>query len=112
MRYKVKYYKHTNPNRDTAVMKMRGGEGYPKVTIWLDPILKRKGNKTIKNGIIRHELDEHRGIVKGMGEMEAHRYARNKEKPTTKKIATHKRFWEHMNKKYDLGIVWVSNKKK
>lgn len=107
--------KRINPNRapiDYQLLRKRAKDE-DKFTVLMreDPILLRKGNEQVRKGLENHELNEVNARLHGMSKNQAHRYAVSKEGQATKQIRGHKKFWNTMNDKYNLGLVYVPKKK-
>jgi hypothetical protein len=94
------YYKNVRKGKEPCkfVAKQPKGIGTDiYATVKLDPILRKKKLKPIKDAMVRHEVNEIK--VWGKGETAPHRKANSKEPYSTRVVLKGtKGFWRHVEK--------------
>ncbi len=97
---KKTYYKHSKIGREPVSYKAKqpNGKGttvYAKLKI--DPILRKKRARDLRDGIMRHEMNEIK--VWGKGSTRPHKVASAKEPRLTHKLGGASGFWKQVHKR-------------
>ena len=100
---KKKYYKNTKIGREPITYKATQKKGIGtdvNATVYIDPILRKKVNKNLLKGMIRHEESELKAW--GKGKNATHIKARSKEPKYLQNIGGVSGFWKYQKRKGNI----------
>jgi len=110
MKVKIKkvYYKRSQHGRNPIHFHAEQPKGVGTnivAELHIDPILRKKSNKDLRQAMVNHEKDEIKAWGNGCSVHEAHHHARRKEAVLTKTLAKkgNKGFWQEIKRRQQNG---------
>ena len=100
VRIKKRFYKRSQVGRNPMVFEAKQPKGIHTdiyAVINIDPILRKKKHKDLRDGMLKHEKDEIYDWGKGCDK--AHHHAKRKEKKLTRSLKSVDGFWREIKRR-------------
>ena len=95
---KVVWYPNSKPGREPVKFVARKiGEKNIYITVYADPVLKKRKNKDLKDALFKHEVRE--AMLWARGKTNAHSIAKKNEPDLTEHMGGVSGFWREINRR-------------